>query len=72
VWDLTDRNGNIIDNGQYRLVIEGTMNNEDKVDFSVDIFIGDEGWEKSPVPVYSMPDSEYINMLSNIKVVYFS
>ena len=71
VWDFIDRNGNPVTGSQYRYFIEGTMNNEDKVVFSGIITIGNEAWEENPAAEFSMPDSEYKNMLSNIKVSFF-
>ena len=70
-WDFTDRNGNPVTGTQLRYFIEGTMNNEDDVLFSGIITIGDEKWEETPTPVFSIPNSEYKNMLTDVKVAFF-
>ena len=71
VWDFTDSNGNPLTNSQYRYFIEGTMNNEDNVVFSGVIPIGDVSWTEAPVPEFSMPDSDYKGMITNVSVAYF-
>jgi len=71
IWDFTDRNGNALTGTQYRYFIEGTMNNEDNVLFSGVIDIGTEKWEETPTPTFSIPNSEYKNMLTNVRVSFF-
>ena len=70
-WDFTDRNGNPVTGIQFRYFVEGTMNNNDNVLFSGTINIGNERWEETPTPTFSVPNSEYKNMLTNIKVSFF-
>jgi len=71
VWDFTDRNGNPVIETQLRYFIEGTMNNEDNVLFSGVITIGNESWSDSPTPEFTIPNSEYKNMLTNVKLEFF-
>ena len=70
-WDFTDRNGNPVTETQYRYFFEGTMNNNDNVLFSGIINVGDEAWEETSIPTYSFSNSEYKNMLTNVRVAYF-
>ena len=70
-WDFTDRNGNPVTGTQLRYFIEGTMNNNDDVIFSGIIELGSEKWEETPTPIFSFPDSEYKNMLTNVSVAFF-
>jgi len=70
-WDFTDRNGNPLTGTEYRFFIEGTMNNEDDVLFTGIINIGNEAWTQTPTPHFSIPDSEYKEMLTNITVSFF-
>jgi len=71
VWNFVDRNGTLLSGTQYRYFIEGTMNNEDNVLFSGTISIGEEAWEDFPAPEFSIPDSEYKGMITNVKVAFF-
>jgi len=70
-WDFTDKNGNTVTGSQYRFFFEGTMNNDDTVLYSGIIKIEGEAWEIFPDPVYSIQDSNYKNMLSNVKIAFF-
>jgi len=71
IWDFTDRNGDPATGTQFRYFIEGTLNNNDDVIFSGIINAGNEKWEETPTPSFSLPTSEYKNMLTNIKVAFF-
>jgi len=69
-WDFTDRNGDPVTGAQFRYFIEGTMNNNDDVLYTGVITIGSEKWEEIPIPVYSLNDSVYKDMLSNVRVTF--
>jgi len=71
VWDFTDRSGNPVTESQYKFFFEGTMNSEDNVIFYGIIDISNEPWEYIPTPSYCLHDSEYKNMLTNVKVAFF-
>ena len=71
VWDFTDRNGNPVTGTEYRYFIEATMNNDDDVLYTGVITIGEEAWSYNPVPEYTVPDSEYKNMIANVRVAYY-
>ena len=70
-WDFTDRNGNPVTSTEFRYFFEGTMNNEDNVLYTGIITIGTDAWVEHPAAVYTMPDSEYKGMLSNVRVVFY-
>jgi len=70
-WDFTDGNGAPVIDVQYRYFIEGTMYMDDDVLYSGIIILGDEEWEEYPVPEYSVSNSEYKTMLSDIRVAYY-
>jgi hypothetical protein len=70
-WDFTDGKGKPAADRQYRYFIEGTMFMDDDALYSGVIPAGGEPWEESPVPAYSVPDSEYKAMLSHVKVAYY-
>ena len=69
-WNFTDSNGNPVMGKEFRYVIEGTMNNNDDVLYTGIITAGESVWEETPMPVYSLPDSGYKNMISNVLVTY--
>jgi len=69
-WDFTDRNGNPVTGMQFRYFIEATMNNNDDVIYTGIITIGTESWEDIPTPVYSLHDSVYKEMISNVRVSF--
>ena len=71
VWDFTDRNGNAVTETELRFFIEGTMNNEDCVVFSGTITAANKMQVVVPQPVFSFPDSEYKDMLTNVMVTFF-
>lgn len=70
-WDFTDGKGKPVTGAQYRYFIEGTLYMDDDVLYSGVIPAGAEPWEESPVPVYTVPDSAYKAMLSNVRVAYY-
>jgi len=70
-WDFTDRNGNPVTGSEFRFFFEGTMNNDDYVMYTGIITIGTDAWAETPVPVYTMQDSEYKGMLSNVHVAFY-
>ena len=70
-WDFTDRNGNPLTGTQYRYFIEGTMNNEDNVLFTGIIDIGNDSWTQTPAPQFTIPNSEYKGMLTNVTISFF-
>ena len=71
VWDFTDRHGNPVTGTEFRYFIEATMNNDDDVLYTGVITVGGESWAYSPVPVYTVPDSEYKNMITNVRAAYY-
>ena len=71
IWDFTDKNGDTVTGSQFRFYFEGTMNNDDTVLYSGIINIEGESWELFPDPVYSIEDSEYKDMLSNVKITFY-
>ena len=70
-WDFTDRNGIPVAGSQFRYFIEATMNNGDNAVYSGIIALGGEAWDERPVPVYTIPDSQYRSMITNVRVAYF-
>ena len=70
-WDFTDYNGNPVTETEFRFFFEGTMNNEDDVLYTGVISTGTKQWSDTPAPIYTMQDSEYKGMLSNVRVSYF-
>lgn len=70
-WDFTDGKGELVAGTEYRYFIEGTMFMDDDVLYSGIIKVGEEQWEEYPTPEYSLPDSEYKAMLSNVQVSYY-
>ncbi|MCL2007543.1 MAG: DUF2271 domain-containing protein [Treponema sp.] len=70
-WDLTDRNGNRVTGTQYRFFMEATMNNGDNAVYSGIISLGEDTWNERPIPVYSIPDSSYRSMITNVQVAYY-
>jgi hypothetical protein len=70
-WDFKDYNGNLVTDKEYRYFIEATMYNDDNVLYSGIITIGDDAWIDTPVPVYSIKDSEYKGMITNVRISYY-
>ena len=71
IWDFTDYNGNPVTGTEFRFFFEGTMNNEDDVMYTGVISTGSQEWSEAPIPIYTIQDSEYKGMLSNVRVSYF-
>ena len=69
-WDFTDNNGNPVTGTEYRYFFEATMNNDDDALYSGTITIGEDAWEHSFFPEYSIPDSQYKHMIENVRVAY--
>ena len=70
-WDFTNRNGSPVTGTEFKYFFEGTMNNEDNVMYTGIIKIGPEPWTETPVPEYTLQDSEYKEMLSNVRLAFF-
>jgi len=70
-WNFTDRDGNPASGTQFRYFIEATMNNHDDVIYTGVITVGGQSWEQTPTPEYSLQDSEYKDMISNVRVTFF-
>jgi hypothetical protein len=70
-WDFTDGAGHIAADAQYRYFIEGTLNMDDKVLYSGVITVGKESRATYPIPEYTFPNSEYKEMLSEVRVAYY-
>jgi len=70
-WDFTDRNGNPVTDTEFRFFFEGTMNNEDNVMYTGIITIGPEAWTDTPTPEYTLQNSTYTEMLSNVSIEFF-
>ena len=70
-WDFTDSKRELVTGTRYRYFIEGTMFMDDNVLYSGIIVIGEDSWEEYPVPEYSVYDSQYKAMLSNVRVAYY-
>jgi hypothetical protein len=69
-WDFTDGKGRHVTDYQYRYFFEGTLYLDDDVMYSGVINLGDDLWEEYPEPEYTIADSEYKAMLSNVRVAY--
>ena len=69
-WDFTDYNGNPVTGTEFRYFFEGTMNNEDGVLYTGIFTIGTQEWSETPNPVYTIQNSEYREMLSNVRVAF--
>jgi hypothetical protein len=71
VWDFTDRDGKPATDTQYRYFIEATMFNDDDVLYSGVIEAGEQAWAYNPAPAYTVPDSEYKEMIAHVRVAYY-
>ena len=71
IWDFTDKSGNPVSGTQFRYFFEGTMNNNDDVLYSGTITVDTNAWTETPVPVYTIQDSVYKNMLSNVSISFY-
>jgi len=69
-WDFTDRNGNMVTDTELRFFIEGTMNFNDDVMYTGVITVGDEGWTQTPAPEFSLQDSVYKDMVTDVRVTF--
>lgn len=69
-WDFTDGGGNAAMDAEYRYFITGTMYMYDNVLYSGILSAGNDSWEEYPQPEYTVPDSEYKAMLSDVRVAY--
>ncbi|MCL2628498.1 MAG: DUF2271 domain-containing protein [Oscillospiraceae bacterium] len=70
-WDFTDSKGNPVTQTQFRYFIEGTMNNEDDVLYTGTFTTEDGAWSRTPIPSYTIQDSGYKGMLSNVIIAFY-
>jgi len=47
------------------------MYNDDDVLYSGVVTIGEEAWNYMPTPEYTVPDSKYKDMITNVRVAYY-
>ena len=66
-WDGTDAKGAAVTAGEYRLILEATLRNENAVIYSVPVKLGASG-EVKPEPKYLGNSTDDRNMISDVVV----
>ena len=70
-WDFTDENGITVAGNEFRYFIEATMFMYDDVLYSGTFTVGNDIWEYYPVPEFSIQNSEYKDMITNVRIAYY-
>lgn len=67
VWDFTDAEGNKVEQGKYRMLLEANFFDESQVLYTAEFEVGDAPAEVECEALFSMPDDErFKGMIGNV------
>ena len=69
-WDGTDKNGNAVALGDYRVLLEATLKEDTKVLYSASFALGGESAGTELRPEYSGTRTKERDMIGNVKISY--
>ena len=69
-WDGTDKNGNNVAPGEYRVLLEATLKEDTKVLYSSPFTLGGSSTEAELRPDYSGSRTKERDMIENVKISY--
>lgn len=69
-WDLTDTEGNRVADGDYNILVAGTVGENDQIIYAGSITVSDMPVKINPVAKFSSKKAEKSQMLTNLEIVY--
>lgn len=70
IWDCKDNNGNFVRDGNYKIVVEATIYQDNNVLYTAEINIGDKANSKIATSKYSKTGAKDIDIIKNVKVSF--
>ena len=70
IWDCKDNNGKLIKDGNYRIVVEATIYQDNNVLYTAEINIGNKSNSQIAIPKYSKSEAKEIDIIKNVKVSF--
>ena len=70
IWDCKDNNGKLIKDGNYRIVVEATIYQDNNVLYTAEINIGNKANSQIAIPKYSKTEAKEIDIIKNVKVSF--
>ena len=70
VWDCKDNNGKLIKDGNYKIVVEATIYQDNNVLYTAEINIGNKANSQIASPKYSKSEAKEIDIIKNVKVSF--
>ena len=70
VWDCKDNNGKLIKDGNYKIVVEATIYQDNNVLYTAEINIGNKANSQIAIPKYSKSEAKEIDIIKNVKVSF--
>ncbi|OEJ16198.1 hypothetical protein BFL38_12255 [Brachyspira hampsonii] len=70
VWDCKDNQGNIVKDGDYRIVVEAAIYQDNNVLYTSVINIGNQANSQKASSKYSKPEAENMDIIKNVNVSF--
>ena len=70
IWDCKDNNGKLIKDGNYKIVVEATIYQDNNVLYTAEINIGNKANSQIAIPKYSKSEAKEIDIIKNVKVSF--
>ena len=70
IWDCKDNDGKLVKDGNYKIVVEATIYQDNNVLYTAEINIGDKANSQIAVPKYSKAGAKDIDIIKNVKVSF--
>ena len=70
IWDCKDNNGKFVRDGNYKIVVEATIYEDNNVLYTAEINIGDKADSKIASPKYSKTGAKEMDIIKNVKVSF--
>lgn len=70
IWNCKDNNGKFVKDGNYKIVVEATIYQDNNVLYTAEINIGDKANSQIAIPKYSKSEAKDIDIIKNVKVSF--
>lgn len=70
IWDCKGSDGKLVKDGNYKIVVEATIYQENNVLYTAEINIGNSANSKIAVPKYSTSSAKDMDIIKNVKVSF--
>lgn len=70
IWDCKDNNGKLVKDGNYKIVVEATIYQDNNVLYTAQINIGNSANSQVAIPQYSKAKAKDIDIIKNVKVSF--